>query len=142
MTRHHDGKLRQKALRQILRAEADVAWTIPFVIQLCGEYVIEIGTDVLAFVTNLLPMRISLQQDYAQFVHDNLKFMSNTRQRTVSYLLAYYRDQLTQDQYPPFRAVEILIASAAKQFDPQPVEGKSSYHDPSRSRTPASRQRL
>lgn len=114
MTRHHDGKLRQKALRQILRADVDMAWTIPFVIQLCGEYVIEIGSDVLAFVTNSLPTRPNLQRDYAQFVRDNPEFISITRQRTVSYWLEYHRPQFPKDRYPPFRAAEALAALATE----------------------------
>jgi hypothetical protein len=118
LSRHNNGKLRQKALSRILKTDVDVAWTIPFVIQLCGEYVIEIGSDVLAFVTDSLPMRPSLQRDYAQFVRDNPEFMSITRQRTVSYWLAYHRWELPQDQYPPFRAVETLAALAS---EPLPV---------------------
>jgi hypothetical protein len=114
MSRHHNGRLRQKALRQILRADVDVAWTIPFVIQLCGEYVIEIGSDVLAFVTNSLPTRPDLRRDYAQFVRDNPEFMSITRQRTVSYWLEYHRRQLPKDQYPQFQAAEALAALASE----------------------------
>lgn len=114
MSRHHNGKLRQKALRQILRSDLDVPWTIPFVIQLCGEYVIEIGSDVLTFVTNSLPTRPNLRRDYAQFVHDNPEFMSITRQRAESYWLASHRHQLPKKQYPQFQAVEALTALAAE----------------------------
>jgi hypothetical protein len=110
MSRHNNGKLRQKALRQILRADVEVAWTIPFVMQLCGEYVIEIGSDVLAFVTNSLPTRPNLRRDYAQFVRDNPEFIGITRQRAESYWLAYHRHQLPKDQYPQFQAIEALAA--------------------------------
>lgn len=121
MSRHHDGKLRQKALSRILRADLDVAWTVPFVIQLLGEYVIEIGTDVLEFITNVLPTRPELQRRYAQFVRDNPEFISITRQRAVSYWLEYHRHQLPQDQYPPFQAVEALAALVSEPLlDSQP----------------------
>ena len=39
-TRHHDGHLREACLRQLLLQER--AWTVPFVVHLCGEYVLEI----------------------------------------------------------------------------------------------------
>lgn len=111
MSRNHDGRVRQRALSQIL--PSDAAWTIPFVIQLCGEYVIEIGFDILNFVTASLPMRPTLLNEYAQFVRANPEFMSITRQRTVSYWLDDYRHQLRQDQYPQFLAVEALTELAA-----------------------------
>lgn len=68
MSRHHDGRVRQQALSLVL--EANAPWTIPFVIQLCGEYVIEIGSDVLTFVTTSLPERPALRKAYAVFVHE------------------------------------------------------------------------
>lgn len=55
MTRNADGRIRQKALRKLL--QEDAPWTIPYVIQLCGEYVVEIGADVLQFLTTELPKR-------------------------------------------------------------------------------------
>ena len=39
-TRHHDGHLREACARQLLQQER--AWTVPFVVHLCGEYVLEI----------------------------------------------------------------------------------------------------
>ncbi len=38
--RHHDGHVREACLRQLLLQER--AWTVPFVVHLCGEYVLEI----------------------------------------------------------------------------------------------------
>jgi hypothetical protein len=38
--RHHDGHVREACLKQLLLQER--AWTVPFVVHLCGEYVLEI----------------------------------------------------------------------------------------------------
>ena len=112
MSRSHDGRVRQRALSLIL--PLDVAWTIPFVIQLCGEYVIEIGFDILNFVKTSLPRRPAMLNEYARFVRANPEFMSITRQRTVSYWLDDYQHQLRQDQYPQFLAAEALTELAAE----------------------------
>jgi hypothetical protein len=41
LTRSYEGHVRQRALQHLLR---DVQpWMVPFIVQLCGEYVIEIG---------------------------------------------------------------------------------------------------
>ena len=39
-TRHHDGHLREACVRQLLQQQR--AWTVPFVVHLCGEYVLQI----------------------------------------------------------------------------------------------------
>jgi hypothetical protein len=44
LTRHHDGFVRQRALSQILRVNAE--WSIPFVVRLAGEYVLEIIAEI------------------------------------------------------------------------------------------------
>lgn len=111
MSRSHDGRVRQRALSLILPSE--VAWTIPFVIQLCGEYVIEIGFDILNFVKASLPKRPAMLSEYAWFVRGNPEFMSITRQRTISYWLDDYQYQLRQEQYPQFLATEALTELAA-----------------------------
>jgi hypothetical protein len=112
MSRNHDGRVRQRALSLVL--PSDASWTIPFVIQLCGEYVIEIGFDILDFLKSSLPVRPVMLSEYARFVRNNPEFMSITRQRTVSYWLDYYQHQLRQDQYPQFLAVEALTELAAE----------------------------
>ena len=83
---------------------SEVAWTIPFVIQLCGEYVIEIGFDILNFVKAFLLRRPAMLSEYAWFGRGNPEFMSITRQRTISYWLDDYQYQLRQEQYPQFYA--------------------------------------
>jgi hypothetical protein len=106
MTRHHDGRVRQEALSLIFASED--SWTIPFVVQLCGEYVIEVGEDVYAFLNCDLPERPGLQQAYKQFVNGNPEFFSLTEQRAMSYWLDDYQTKMPQDNYPQLAALKLL----------------------------------
>lgn len=106
MSRHHDGRIRQRALSLILASNAP--WTIPFVIQLCGEYVIELGEDVLAFLTRDLPDRPVLQRAYKQFANENPQFISLTEQRAASYWSDDYRTKMARDEYPQVAALKTL----------------------------------
>jgi hypothetical protein len=54
-TRHHDGFVRQMALQRVLAS--DETWTMPFVLQLLGEYVIEICENIHRFAETDLPHR-------------------------------------------------------------------------------------
>lgn len=106
MSQHHDGRVRQKALSLILAS--NVPWTVPFVVQLCGEYVIELGEDVLAFLNRDLPRQPVLQKAYKQFSKENPQFISLTEQRAASYWLDDYRNEMTQDEYPQLAALKLL----------------------------------
>ncbi len=106
MSRNNDGWNRQKALGHILNAEA--AWTIPYVIQLCGEYVVEIGQDIYRFFTSVLPNRPALKDRYLRFAQDNPNFMEITMQRAVSYWNDDYRTEMSRDEYPQLAALKTL----------------------------------
>ena len=108
MSRHGDGRIRQAALRDLL--EANASWTIPFVVQLCGEYVIEIGNDLTQFFGTTLAERPELQQAYVQFTKENPAFISLTVQRALSYWNAYDRWRFHRDQYPQIAALNSLRA--------------------------------
>ena len=108
MSRHHDGRVRQRALSLIFASASNAPWTIPFVIQLCGEYVIELGEDVLAFLALELPDRPVLQEAYKRFSHQNPQFISLTGQRAASYWLDDYRNEMTRDEYPQLAALKLL----------------------------------
>jgi hypothetical protein len=105
-TRHWDGFIRQECLGQLVDAERP--WTAPFIVQLLGEYVVEIAQVILA----------ALQEGYvaglAQFVIDNPSFMVTTRQRVVSYWNCYYRRQFPSLQdYPAHIALESIYQMAS-----------------------------
>ncbi len=106
MTRSADGRIRQKALRKLL--QEDAPWTIPYVIQLCGEYVVEIAADVLQFLTTDLPKSPKLLQSYRQFIADNPTFVKLTEQRALSYWNAYDRWRFARDDYPQLAALRLL----------------------------------
>ena len=82
-TRHHDGFVRQKHLAQIIRSR-DI-WIPCFVVQLVGEYVIEI---LRVIQENLPYLETSI---YAGFVRANPEFLALTaEQRVISYRHCYY----------------------------------------------------
>ncbi|WP_196222255.1 hypothetical protein [Burkholderia ubonensis] len=72
--------------RQIERlASESLDWIAPFIIQLCGEYVIEILDDVEQRVPRL-------DRDiYRAFIRENPVLYRKTRDRMVSYWDCYYR---------------------------------------------------
>lgn len=92
-TRSNDGYLRQSALNQIIRINQP--WSIPFVVLLAGEYVVEIIEDMVAG----LPV---LDHDaYIAFVRENRALMRCLRSKATSYWNAYYRSSYeNRRQYP------------------------------------------
>lgn len=98
-TRHYDGFVRQQALRRVLHSEQ--VWTIPFVVQLLGEYVIEICDDIHSFVDRDLPLSPVMRRGLHSFVADNSDFVTLTEQRATSYWACYYRGiHGHRDTYP------------------------------------------
>ena len=102
-TRHHDGHLREACVRQLLLQER--AWTVPFVVHLCGEYVLEIveviGAALPAWNTQAL----------ARYLRDNRAYVDTLERRAVSYWNCYYRGQYpVWDDYPGCRTMAALRA--------------------------------
>ncbi|NGN91298.1 hypothetical protein G5C66_00910 [Nocardioides sp. KC13] len=111
-TRHHDGFVRQQALRRVLRFEQ--AWIIPFVVQLLGEYVIEICEDIHGFVVRDLPRRPAMVRGLRSFVTENSDFFTLTELRATSYWACYYRStHLYRDTYPAMLALKAMRDLAA-----------------------------
>ena len=106
-SRHHDGFVRQRWLGMLL--DADEPWVAPFIVQLLGEYVIEICRDIERFARSELPAHSALRQHLSAFLADNPCFAELTKQRAISYWACYYRDQHpSQDTYPALAALSIL----------------------------------
>ena len=100
-TRHHDGYVREECLRQLVGS--DRPWVVPFLVQLLGEYVIEIVEVVAAAIPETDPAQL------ADFARENPAFMATTRRRVTSYWDCYYRDRFPALQsYPAFTALEAL----------------------------------
>ncbi len=100
-TRHHDGYVREKYVKVLLSAEEE--WLAPFVIQMLGEYVVEIVQLLEPQVAHLS------RESYLRFLKENQPFFSLVRQRLVSYWDCYYRSRFPRlEDYPAFRVAEVL----------------------------------
>ena len=82
-TRHHNGYVRERALGRILTLNA--SWSVPFVIQLVAEYVVQI--------LHLIESRWAEVDArlVGRFLVANQAFHSLVRQRVNSYWNCYYR---------------------------------------------------
>ena len=100
LTRHGDGVLRQEYLGRIIGLNQ--VWVPPFVIQLLGEYVVEILRVIEANLGNLDNAL------YARFLRDNPDFLALTEQRVISYWDCYYRFSCRKEDYPGFRAIHFF----------------------------------
>jgi len=99
LTRHTDGFVRQRHLARIIGLRRN--WIPPFVVQLAGEYVIEI----LTLISERLPL---LDRSlYGEFVRGNPAFLDLTGQRIMSYWDCYYRNVRRED-YVGFKILEFF----------------------------------
>ena len=99
MTRHHSGFVREEHLARIVCRNHD--WIPPFVIQLVGEYVIEIIHVIWKNSSNLDA------QLYGKFLKDNPALLAITKQRVISYWDCYHRRQRRED-YPGFQMLSLF----------------------------------
>lgn len=82
-TRHHDGHVRERFLRAL--PALDRLWTIPYVVALCGEYVVEL----LCYIwerRELFDRRL-----LGQWLRENETFYALTHSRIISYWDCYHR---------------------------------------------------
>ena len=80
-TRHHDGFVREHCLRRLLGLHH--AWVAPFVVQLVGEYVVEIVQVIEAALPDLDASA------YGRFLRENPRYLATTERRVISYWYAY-----------------------------------------------------
>ncbi|MCA1368749.1 hypothetical protein I6F15_15285 [Bradyrhizobium sp. BRP14] len=106
LTRATDGFVRQRSARAIV--SLNECWSIPFVILLLGEYVVEILEDIQAAVP------LFDQSVYAGFVRENRDAMRTTRSRATSYWNVYYRRTFPdRNSYPALAVLDQLDAWAS-----------------------------
>jgi len=99
LTRHTDGFVRELHLARIIGLNRP--WIPPFVLQLSGEYVVEI----LNVIYHSLP---TLGRPiYREFLHNNPTFLDLTGQRVASYWDCYYRGHSRQE-YVGFKILEFF----------------------------------
>lgn len=111
-SRHCDGWVRQSHLAQILGSSDP--WVIPFVVQLVGEYVLEILVDIRDGLRDLGVPGDRLRLAYGEFLVANPAFFARTQRRLVSYWSCYHRAAFRSFQgYPGCTVVDLLRAAAA-----------------------------
>lgn len=111
-TRHHNGWTRQRWVRRIVRAEQ--AWVMPFVVQLLGEYVVEIITDICLALPELADPASPIARRYGRFLSDNPAFLQLTSQRVASYWDCYHRGRhLNRSDYPGYVLLDRLRRATA-----------------------------
>ena len=105
LTRHHNGFVREKHLKLILNS--NYYWVQPFIIQLIGEYVIEIIQHIRNQFLDLNKTNLS------GFINENPEFWDLTKSRIMSYWDCYYRKKFngqlsgfTRQEYPGFELVD------------------------------------
>ncbi|WP_326756769.1 hypothetical protein OHB56_02130 [Streptomyces sp. NBC_01635] len=110
-SRHSDGLVRQRHLEQI--ASSDEPWVVPFVVQLAGEYVLEILESIQHGLSDLSSKRSAQRLAYGDFIARNPGFFARTERRVVSYWSCYYRWKFpVLGTYPGCHLLELLRATA------------------------------
>lgn len=106
-TRHHDGFIREKYLKNLLADQR--SWTVPFVVRLLGEYVVEIIELVEESLTDNAAQKL-----YRDFVTNNPIFWEKTKSRIVNYWYVYYRDSFMDKRiYPGMQIIKIIEGKSA-----------------------------
>ena len=82
-SRHSDGHVRQTQLSRLL--ERPTEWSLPYLVQLVGEYIVEIHEEILAGIDAIPPALVE------EFAAANPKFIAKTKQRVISYWQKYHR---------------------------------------------------
>ena len=100
-TRHHDGHVRQRALESAI--DIDEVWAAPFVLQMLGEYVLEL----IQIVADAVKSR--RRDEYLQFLRENPAFLELITQRATSYWNEYFRTMFrNREDHPALSAIKTL----------------------------------
>jgi len=100
-TRHHNGYVRQRHAQAVARHA--VSWVCPFVVQLLGEYVVQIVLAIRSELVDLDLPGTAIHAVYGDFAAANRQFVAVTCQRATSYWNCYYRGQFADPRtYPSF----------------------------------------
>jgi hypothetical protein len=111
-SRHADGRIRQRRIENVLRRPPQ-PWTVPFVVELAGEYVLEIVDSIRSALTEL-DVSGSLQQaEYGRYLAGVPRHFQRVERRVVSYWSLYYRDAYpVYADYPGGLLIESLRTAA------------------------------
>lgn len=101
-TRHHDGLVRERHVRQLLSFRS-MPWEPPYLLQLIGEYVVEIIDVIKNDVQRLR------SEHLGAFVAENQNFLRKIRHRVISYWHCYHRSEFSRfAEYPGFQLMAAL----------------------------------
>ncbi len=99
--RHHDGFVRHDHLKEILKTTHPTIAT-PFVIQLLGEYVLQMHHEITLFV-KAHPTIVH------QFIQHNPAFWHKQKCRVISYWDCYYRNTYKHlKDYPLYQSILLI----------------------------------
>ncbi len=113
-SRHSDGLVRQRHLEQILASSEP--WVVPFVVQLAGEYVLEILETISRGLPGLTTPGSAQLRLYGEFIARNPAFFARTERRVVSYWSCHYRWKYTTfGMYPGCALLDAFRAAASEQ---------------------------
>jgi hypothetical protein len=115
LTRHHNGHIRERHLSRIVRRDDE--WVAPYVIQLLGEYVIEIHELIQRDLLPALNRSPAIRHSYTAFLLTNAPFIDLTSARIASYWNAYYRRD-----YPRTREPRRVLGGAPRQIHGVPAD--------------------
>jgi hypothetical protein len=113
-TRHHDGRVRQRCLEDIVGVAE--AWVAPFVVQLVGEYVVQILEIIRRALIDVDKPGTALHEVHGRFVAENSDFIQLTRQRAISYWDCYYRGQYADRTHYPGLAILASLQAAGRHY--------------------------
>ncbi len=104
-TRHHDGHIRERYLRQLLKTNQQDEWILVYILELASEYVLDI-VDIIVPVIEQWNLEVK-----RRFVSNDPAYMKRIEDRMISYWNAYYRssgERRSEADYPGFRIIESL----------------------------------
>ncbi|MFI6115677.1 hypothetical protein [Kitasatospora sp. NPDC051164] len=111
-SRHWDGLVRQRHLEKVVGCTDP--WVVPFVVQLVGEYVLEILIVICDELRDLAAPGARGHLAYGQFIADNPAFFARTQRRVVSYWSCYYRGAYASFRgYPGCTLLDLLRSAAS-----------------------------
>lgn len=117
-SRHSDGRVRQRHLERIVASGEP--WVVPFVVQLAGEYVLEIVEAIGRGLPGLAVPGSAQRRLYGEFIARNPAFFARTERRVVSYWSCYYRWKYGAfGTYPGYVLLEAFRAAVVEQVGAQ-----------------------
>lgn len=111
LARHHDGFVRQRQINDLVRLSEP--WSIPYVLALLGEYVIEIHQSLAETLVVALEDDESRQHLYSELLRSNPEWWSLVQNRVVSYWATYHRFKFSMERTEAGRRIPDAYPAAS-----------------------------